>query len=162
MPAALPLVPIAFAVAWTILLGLVGALVTDIGPWYRGLIKPTWQPPDWLFGPVWTTIFICAAVAFYLAWQHPDATARTRTLLVTVWLANAMLNVVWSFLFFRLRRPDWALLEIAPLWLSIVTMLWLASTAGRAGWLLAPYLAWVSFAAVLNTAIVRLNGPFRG
>lgn len=162
MPAALPLVPIAFAVAWTILLGLIGALVTDIGPWYRGLVKPAWQPPDWLFGPVWTTIFICAAVAFYLAWQHPEATTRTRTLLVTVWLANAVLNVVWSFLFFRLRRPDWALLEIAPLWLSIVTMLWLASTAGRAGWLMVPYLAWVSFAAVLNATIVRLNGPFRG
>ncbi len=162
MPSALPLVPIAFAVAWTILLGLIGALVTDIGPWYRGLVKPTWQPPDWLFGPVWTTIFICAAIAFYLTWQHPDATTRTRTLLITVWLANAVLNVVWSFLFFRLRRPDWSLLEIAPLWLSIIGMLWLASTAGRAAWLLVPYLAWVSFAAVLNATIVRLNGPFRG
>jgi tryptophan-rich sensory protein len=162
MPAALPLVPIAFAVAWTILLGLTGALVTDIGPWYRGLIKPSWQPPDWLFGPVWTSIFICAAVAFYLTWQHPEATTRTRTLLVTLWLVNALLNVLWSFLFFRLRRPDWSLLEIAPLWLSIVGMLLVASTAGRAGWLLAPYIAWVSFAAVLNATIVRLNGPFRG
>jgi tryptophan-rich sensory protein len=162
MPAALPLVPIAFAVAWTILLGLTGALVTDIGPWYRGLIKPSWQPPDWLFGPVWTSIFICAAVAFYLTWQHPEATTRTRTLLVTLWLVNALLNVLWSFLFFRLRRPDWSLLEIAPLWLSIVGMLVVASTAGRAGWLLAPYIVWVSFAAVLNATIVRLNGPFRG
>lgn len=161
MPAAPLVLPIALAAAWTIVLGLVGALVTDIGPWYRGLVKPSWQPPDWLFGPVWTTIFICAAVVFVQAWRSPEATNTTRTLLVVCWTINAFLNVLWSFLFFRLHRPDWALREIAPLWLSIIAMVVVAvGVAPRSGWLLAPYLIWVSFAAVLNAAIVRLNGPF--
>lgn len=155
------LLPLALAAAWTIGLGLVGALVTDIGPWYRALVKPSWQPPDWLFGPVWTTIFIAAAVTFVQAWRSPAATASTHRWLIIAWLVNAGLNVLWSYLFFRLRRPDWALWEIAPLWLSIVVMVLVAvPVAPQSGWFLAPYLVWVAFAAVLNATIVRLNGPF--
>ncbi|HET9134303.1 MAG TPA: TspO/MBR family protein [Gemmatimonadales bacterium] len=154
-------VPIAFAAGWTVLLGLIGALATTLGPWYYALRKPSWQPPDWAFGPAWTTIFLCAATAFVLAWRAPGSTPDDRTRLVQLWLLNAVLNVLWSVLFFRWRRPDWAVLEILPLWLSIIAMA--AAVASRrpsAAWLLAPYLLWVSFAAVLNATIVRLNGPF--
>jgi translocator protein len=154
-------VPIAFATGWTIALGLIGALVTSLGPWYYALRKPSWQPPDWAFGPAWTTIFLCAATAFVLAWRAPESTALDRTRLVQLFLLNAVLNVLWSALFFRWRRPDWALLEILPLWLSIIAMA--AAVASRrpaAAWLFAPYVLWVSFAAVLNATIVRLNGPF--
>lgn len=154
-------VPIAFAAGWTIALGLIGALVTTLGPWYYALRKPSWQPPDWAFGPAWTTIFLCAAVAFVLAWRSPESTTADRTRLLQVYALNAVLNVLWSALFFRWRRPDWALLEILPLWLSIIAVA--AAVASRrptAAWLLAPYVLWVSFAAVLNAAIVRLNGPF--
>lgn len=156
-----PLLPLALAAAWTIGLGVAGAVATTLGPWYRALRKPAWQPPDWLFGPAWTTIFLCAAAAFVVAWQAPGAAGRGRTFLVAAWTVNGLLNLLWSVLFFRMRRPDWALLEIAPLWLSILAMLAVTlMLAPRAGWLLAPYLAWVAFAAVLNGAIVRRNGPF--
>jgi tryptophan-rich sensory protein len=135
-----------------------GAWVTDIGPWYRALRKPSWQPPDWAFGPAWSTIFLCAAVALVLAWRVPGA---DRSLLLGIWVVNAVLNVTWSVLFFRLQRPDWAVWEVVPLWLSI---LWMLLAAGRlsptAGWLMVPYLAWVTFATVLNRAIIARNTPF--
>ncbi len=155
------LLPVGLAALWTIVLGLTGATVTDIGSWYRALVKPSWQPPDWLFGPVWSTIFIAAAVAFVQAWRSPAATPATHRLLMGAWFLNAVLNVSWSFLFFRVHRPDWSLREIAPLWLSILAMVIITVwTAPLAGWYLAPYLTWVAFAAILNAAIVRLNGPF--
>jgi tryptophan-rich sensory protein len=144
----------AFAVAG------VGALITELGPWYYGLRKPSWQPPDWLFGPAWTVIFSLIALAGILAWQRaPDAAARRRV----IWFfgLNAALNILWSGLFFRLHRPDWALIEVAFLWLSIVVLIWIPASYSRgASWLLVPYLAWVTFAALLNLAVVRLNYPF--
>ena len=83
------------------------------------------------------------------------------TVILALFLVNAILNVGWSLLFFRLQRPDWALIEVAFLWLSIVALIVAIAPLSRlAAWLLAPYLAWVAFAAVLNFAIVRLNGPF--
>lgn len=141
-------------------LGALGALVTELGPWYYALKKPSWQPPDWLFGPAWTLIFGLAAVSGVLAWRGTDSRAGHARIL---WLfgVNALLNVAWSWLFFRLHRPDWALFEVGFLWLSIVALmvgLWPYSKA--ASWLLLPYLAWVTFASVLNLAIVRLNQPF--
>ncbi len=146
------------AVAVAILVGTTGGLLTDIGPWYRALAKPSWQPPDWLFGPVWTLIFTLTAIAFVVAWNGA-ATDRQRHQLARVFLANAVLNVVWSALFFALQRPGFALAEIVVLWLSIALMIAAAARASRpAGLLLVPYLAWVTFAAVLNAAIVRLNG----
>jgi benzodiazapine receptor len=152
------------AAAWAVVTAGTGALITELGPWYRALRKPAWQPPDWLFGPAWTLIFLCAALAGVLAWRGgtPSAAASAGQL-VLVYLVNALLNVGWSLLFFRLRRPDWALLEVVPLWCSIVAMLIVVQRTSAAGAaLLAPYLAWVTFAAVLNRTIVRLNQPFEG
>lgn len=137
-----------------------GALMTDLGPWYQALAEPTWKPPDWLFGPVWTTIFALTAAGGVLGWQRSrDAAARRR--IVSTFTVNAVLNVLWSALFFRLQRPDWALAEVVLLWLSVAGMiLVLAGTTRLGALLLVPYLAWVAFAGFLNLAVVRLNGPF--
>jgi tryptophan-rich sensory protein len=152
---------IVVAVVIATLVAAVGGLLTDIGPWYRNLHKPSWQPPDWLFAPAWTLIFALAATAGVLGWwAAPDVSARIT--LLALFAVNAILNMLWSWLFFRMRRPDWALLEVVPLWLSIlalIVMLWPLSY--HAGWSLLPYLAWVSFAAFLNWTIVRLNRPFK-
>jgi tryptophan-rich sensory protein len=149
----------AVTLAAIVAMSLAGQLATDIGPWYRALVKPAWQPPDAAFGPAWTTIYACAAWACVRLWQRGDAAWRRRWL----WAVgvNAVLNVLWSALFFSLRRPDWALVQVAVLWLSIAWLVRLAWPLDRpAAALLAPYLGWVAFAAVLNGAIVRLNGPF--
>ncbi len=152
--------PILAGAAAALSVAVVGGLVTVLGPWYYGLRQPEWKPPDWLFGPAWSFIFACAALAGILAWKRaPDRAARRRV----VWLfaLNAGLNILWSVLFFRLQRPDWALVEVGLLWLSIVVLIWVPAAYSRAAsWLLVPYLAWVTFAALLNFAVVRLNAPF--
>jgi tryptophan-rich sensory protein len=146
------------AVVWVGVTMTVGALASPIGPWYRALNKPSWQPPDWLFGPVWTVIFVLAASAGVVAWHSPAATSAGRALLVLTYTINSVFNTLWSVLFFTLRRPDWALFEVPALWVSILgLMVAVRPLAPRATWLLLPYLVWVSFAAVLNFAIIRLN-----
>lgn len=154
--------PVALALLLTVIVSAGGALTTDIGEWYYALQKPSWQPPDWLFGPVWTTIFALAAISSLLAWRRaPDAGSRRR--MVILFLVNIALNVTWSLLFFRMQRPDYAFYEVALLWSSIVTLMVIMWPYSRASsWLLTPYLLWVSFAAFLNLTIVRLNGPFAG
>ena len=148
--------PYAVTAGALVVVGGVGALATDIGPWYRDLRKPSWQPPDWAFGPVWTTIygFIIASVG--LAWNAaPD---EARTTIVVVVAINFVVNTLWSLLFFKWRRPSWSLIEVVPLWLSIVWMMVVFHPhSALAAWLLTPYLAWVSVAAYLNLTIVRLN-----
>lgn len=137
-----------------------GALSTQVGDWYRDLRKPPWNPPNWLFGPAWTLILGLAAWAGVLAWTHaPDPAARLRV--ACLYGANIVFHLAWSPLFFNLRRPDWALVEVVFLWASILALvLGVGAISTLGGWLLAPYLAWVSFAAVLNLTIVRLNAPF--
>ncbi|MEL7536730.1 MAG: TspO/MBR family protein [Pseudomonadota bacterium] len=137
-----------------------GGAVTDLGDWYQNLEQPPWKPPDFAFGPVWTTIFALLAVAGALAWQRAT-TARQRRRIALAFAANGLLNVGWSFLFFYVKRPDWSVLEVGFLWLSIVIMIIVSRASSRlAGWLLVPYLVWVSFAAVLNYAVVERNAPF--
>jgi benzodiazapine receptor len=137
-----------------------GALTTELGPWYYRLHKPAWQPPDWLFGPAWTLIFALAALAGVLYWRR-IVTRDLRLQVIAAFALNAFLNTSWSLLFFRLKRPDWASYEVGFLWLSIVLLIVLLARGSRgAAWLLVPYLAWVSFAAVLNWNIAQLNAPF--
>ena len=140
-------------------LGIGGALTT-VGPWYRALRKPSWNPPDWLFGPAWTLILGLAAWAGVIAWTRaPDA--ATHREIAMLFGANIVFHVLWSPLFFNFRRPDWALMEVPFLWLSIVAMMvGVAPLSRLAVWLLAPYLAWVAFAAFLNLTIVRMNASF--
>ena len=137
-----------------------GGLLTDVGPWYRELRKPSWQPPNWLFGPAWTLILGLAAWSASLGWDAASSGGE-RAVVAGLFGANALFHLLWSPLFFTFRRPDWALAEVVFLWLSLVALiLWLGSYAAFAAWLLVPYLLWVTFAAWLNLAIVRLNAPF--
>jgi translocator protein len=152
--------PIFVAAASAFLVAVLGALMTDLGAWYGGLAQPAWKPPDWLFGPAWTVIYALAAAAGVLAWgRAPDR--KSRESILVLFALNAFLNVFWSLLYFRLHRPDWALIEVAFLWLSILAlMIQLHRYAAMSSWLLLAYLLWVAFAAFLNLATVRLNGPF--
>ena len=149
---------IAVAAGVTIAVAVAGALLTDIGEWYFSLERPAWQPPDWAFGPVWTLVFTTAATAAVISWLNGPG---ERILVVTTFVVNAVLNIAWSWIFFRLRRPDWAFVEVIAFWLSIAALILICGRIdARAGWLLVPYLVWVSFAAFLNLTIVRLNRPF--
>ena len=152
--------PIIIAALAALTVAVVGGVMTDIGPWYLSLIKPAWQPPDWLFGPAWTLIFSLAAASGVIAWRDaPDQSGREWML--ALFALNGFLNVLWSLLYFRLKRPDWALMEVGFLWLSVLLlMMVLGRYSRKASLLLAPYLAWISFAAFLNWTTVRLNGPF--
>ena len=154
--------PVLTAALAALLVSVLGGAATDLGPWYAQLEKPVWQPPDWLFGPAWTFIFATVALAGVIGWRA-SASAFQRRRLVALFGLNALLNVSWSLVFFRLERPDWALAEVLLLWLSIVWMIvFLFPFSRSASGLLLPYLAWVSFAAVLNLSVVRLNAPFQG
>ncbi|KMO35933.1 TspO/MBR family protein [Methylobacterium aquaticum] len=152
--------PILVAAVSAIVVAAAGAWLTTLGPWYRSLHVPSWKPPDWAFGPVWTTIFTLTAIAGVLAWNGAPEGAE-RFWLLTAFVVNGILNIAWSGVFFRLQRPDWALVEVAALWLSVALLiLVVARHSGLGALFLLPYLAWVGVAALLNWSIVRLNGPF--
>jgi translocator protein len=148
------------AILWAVILGGAGGLLTTIGPWYRNLTKPSWQPPDWLFGPAWTLILGLAAWAAVLAWDGA-VDDMGRSTIIILYAANFLCHLLWSPLFFTVRRPDWALFEVVFLWGSVLAMcIMLRPFSELASWLIVPYLVWVSFAAILNLYIVKLNGPF--
>jgi len=154
--------PIIGATVTTLVVLGVGGWMTNVGPWYENLRKPSWNPPNWIFGPAWTVILGLAAWSGVLAWTEA-ASGSDQLLILSLFAINIVLHMLWSPLFFNLRRPDWALIEVPFLWLSIVLlMLGLAPFSTLASWLLLPYLLWVSFAAFLNLTIVRLNRPFAG
>jgi tryptophan-rich sensory protein len=124
------------------------------GAWYKRLAKPSWLPPDWLFAPVWTVLYLSIAVSGWLVWRE-GALNGVPLAAYTVQLA---LNAAWTPLFFGLRRPDLALAEIVLLWLSVAAIIALFQPLhAGAAWLLVPYLGWVTFAAALNLAIWRRN-----
>ena len=155
-------VPVAAAAACALGVAGLGAAVTDLSPWYYSLRQPSWKPSDLWFGPVWSLIFSLAALAGLLAWRRA-ARGSERIRVLGLFTLNAVLNVGWSLLFFRLHRPDWAFAEVIFLWLAIVLLMaGLAPLSRTTVWLLGPYLLWVTFAAVLNLAVVRLNSPFHG
>jgi tryptophan-rich sensory protein len=137
-----------------------GGAVTDLGPWYQNLQQPAWKPPDWAFGPIWTTLFSLMAFSGWWAWRvTADPVRRQQGLML--WGLNGLLNVSWSLLFFKLQRPDWALMEWGLLWLSVGAIIWaLRRDSPLAAWLQLPYLLWVSVAGLLNQAVIQLNGPF--
>lgn len=144
------LVAACFAVAAT------GALVTvpAVAGWYQGITKPWFNPPAWVFGPVWTVLYALMGWAAFLAWRRRGLFSRQ----LALFGAQLLLNGLWSPVFFGLGRPGAALIVLAALWVAIaLTLVAFWQTERRAGVLLIPYLAWVSFAAVLNAAIWRLN-----
>jgi benzodiazapine receptor len=138
----------------------IGAALTELGPWYFALRHPAWKPPDAAFGVIWSTIFTLCAISGWMAWQAADTLALRRRVLV-LFGVNALLNILWSALYFKLQRPDWALFEGVFFWLSILALvmgLWRLSR--WASLLLITYWVWVSIAIVLNVQTVLLNGPF--
>ncbi len=152
--------------SWLVLVGCIGAAFVagaigswatfeNVRAWYPALAKPSWNPPNWVFAPVWTTLYVLMGVAAWRVWRVADGKARG---LMRLYFVQLVLNALWSVLFFGLKSPGWALVDIILLWGLLV---WLLAGFWRrdrlAGALWRPYVLWVSFATVLNAAIVRLN-----
>jgi tryptophan-rich sensory protein len=124
--------------------------------WYASLNKPSWTPPGWVFAPVWTTLYAAMGVAAWLVWR--EGGWRQQKLPLIIFLAQLTLNFAWSMVFFGLRQIMWALIDIVALWLLIVLTIRVFVRVNRAAaWLLAPYVAWVTFATALNAAIAWMN-----
>ena len=136
---------------------ILGGLATasSVGTWYQTLAKPWFNPPDWIFGPVWTALYIMIAAAGWRVWRRIGFSDRPAFAAYGLQLA---LNLMWSVVFFALREPGAALLELALLWIAIaITLVRFWRHDKIAGLLFLPYIAWVSFAGALNAAIWRLN-----
>jgi translocator protein len=143
-----------------IIVAVLGGLLTEVGPWYKSLKTPKWKPPDWAFGPIWTIIITMTVIAGIYAWRDANLEADRQSILMSFGV-NCVLNIAWSGFYFKLKRPDWALIETCFLWLSIVWMIAVVyPISNTAGLLLVPYLIWVGIASVLNWVVVKLNAPF--
>ena len=143
---------------WLMLCFSAAALGGFFGPgeWYAQLRKPAWNPPSWLFGPVWTALYTMMAIAAWQVWRRGGFVAQRMPL--GRFLLQLLFNALWSPLFFGLHNPAFAFAEIVVLWLAIIsTLLAFWKVQRSAGLLLVPYLAWVTFAAVLNFTLWRLN-----
>lgn len=138
--------------------GLIGAYFTlpAIASWYQFINKPAWAPPNWLFGPAWTTLYFLMGITSFLIWQKGKDPKAKKAL--TIYLLHLPLNSLWSILFFGLRSPLWAFIEIMVLWGAILYLtISFFKIKKVSGWLFLPYLLWTSFASALNLAIVLLN-----
>ncbi|MBU1031875.1 tryptophan-rich sensory protein [Patescibacteria group bacterium] len=140
--------------------GFLGSLFTtsSIPTWYATLEKPFFSPPNWIFAPVWTTLYILMGISLYLVWTKKDPSTSLRTEVPTVFWIQLALNALWSIIFFGMKNPLLAFLDILILWIAIFLAIKAFSKINKlAGQLLWPYLAWVSFATILNLSIVILN-----
>ena len=138
------------------LAGIIGSFFTSssVSDWYPTLSKPAFNPPSWVFAPVWATIFLLMGVSLYLVWtsKKPKRTA------LILFYSQLVLNILWSVLFFGLRSPLFAAIEIVVLWAAILaTMIYFNRISKPAAYLLLPYILWVSFAAILNMTIAMMN-----
>jgi translocator protein len=139
-----------------VVLAVAGGVLTKLTPWYDALRKPGWKPPDWAFGPIWTTVFSLLVFAIAYAWDAADTTQRTTMLWVLG--INGALNIAWSGIFFVMKNPPLAMAELVLFWLSIAVLIYvLGGISWMSGFLLLPYIMWVTAAGVLNFQIVRLN-----
>jgi len=136
----------------------IGSMATtpNIDSWYKNLAKPSWTPPNWLFGPVWAILYITMAVSAWLVWR--DAGLSKAAIPLALFALQLILNALWSWLFFGSHNPSAAMIEIAALWLAILaTIIIFWKVTPLAGALMLPYIAWVTFASALNFAIWRLS-----
>ncbi len=141
------------------LVGIIGGIFTfsAIPTWYAGLNKPSFSPPNWLFGPVWTILYALMGIAVFLVWKKGFEKKEVR-FAIGVFSLQLALNFLWSFLFFGMKNPGLAFVEIILLWVVIGATIWeFKKIAPKAAWLLLPYWIWVSFAALLNFAVWQLN-----
>jgi translocator protein len=135
--------------------GAVAGFATSqsIDTWYVTLVKPSWTPPNWLFGPAWTVLYIMMAIAAWLVWKMGDAKHALK-----IWAGQLALNFSWSFLFFGAQSPGLGLINIIAMWLAIAATIFAFAFKSRlAAFLMVPYLCWVSYATALNIAIYTLN-----
>lgn len=124
--------------------------------WYAALRKPPWTPPNWIFGPVWTILYLCMAVAVWLVWRR--AGFQGAKLPLAFFAFQLVLNVAWTGIFFTLHLQGFAFIEIIFLWLAILaTTVAFWPLSKTAGWLMVPYLLWVAYAAALNGSIWSMN-----
>lgn len=148
---------------WIVLAFLpsLAGIVARPGAWYQALDKPVFNPPSWIFGPAWTTLFLLMGVAAWLVWRTSGFGGAKVAL--SLFVAQLLVNAVWSPTFFALYRMDLAMGVIVVLWgLILATIIAFAQHSALAAWLLAPYLAWVSFAAVLNATLWWMNPQANG
>lgn len=150
--------PIVLSILIALSAGFIGSYFTasSVSTWYTTINKPSFSPPNWIFAPVWTALYILMGVAAFLIWRerhHPQA--KTALIFYGVQL---VLNAFWSIIFFGMSNPGLALIELLVLWvLVLITMVKFYKINRTAGWLLAPYLLWGTFASILNYAIWMLN-----
>lgn len=154
------LMPVLIAGSLALVTAVVGGSITVLDSWYYSLRQPGWAPPDYAFGIIWTAIFAMIALAGVLVWRTAP-TRRDAEIAIGLFALNGFLNLAWSFLFFRMQRPDIAFYELIALWLSIAALIWWCGRFSKgAAALLVPYLIWVTIAGALNWQVVQLNGPF--
>ncbi|MEO0065535.1 MAG: hypothetical protein RI983_861 [Bacteroidota bacterium] len=142
----------------TIGIGSLGGIFTiaEIPTWYAGLNKPSFNPPNWLFGPVWTSLYTMMGIAFYLIWKQPATDSRKKA--IQLFIIQFVFNFFWSIIFFSLHAIAAALIEIIVMWVFILlTILQFSKLSKTAAWLMVPYIAWVSFATLLTASIWKLN-----
>ncbi len=130
---------------------------TGVESWYQTIARPTWNPPGWLFGPVWTTLYVMMGISLFLVWKE-DTSVELKKIGIALFAVQLVLNFFWSFIFFNQHQIGWALVEIAAMWVFILlTIFAFAQVNKAAAWLLVPYISWVSFATILNYTIWQLN-----
>lgn len=152
--------PIVIAGSLALVTAIVGGSITVLDSWYYSLEQPGWAPPDYMFGVIWTAIFAMIAVSGVLAWEKAR-TRRDLEVALGLFALNGFLNLGWSFIFFRMHRPDLAFYELIALWLSILVLILFCGRFSKwSALLLVPYLIWVTTAGVLNYQVVQLNSPF--
>ena len=142
-----------------LLVGGIAGFFTSSGVegWYAAANKPWFNPPNWIFAPVWTTLYILMGIALYLVWKS-DAVQAVKQTAIILFAVQLTLNFFWSLIFFKLQQTGWAFAEIIVMWLMILlTVLWFGKISSKAAWLMVPYICWVSFASVLNYSIWKLN-----
>ncbi len=126
--------------------------------WYALANKPSFNPPNWIFAPVWTALYILMGIALYLVWKSTNTTLAVKQTALILFVVQLTLNFFWSILFFKFQLTGWAFVEIIAMWVAILfTIPWFGKISSTAAWLLVPYICWVSFASVLNYSIWKLN-----
>jgi len=147
------------SIAIPLMVGAIAGFFTTTGVkgWYAIANKPSFNPPNWLFAPVWTALYLMMGIALYLIWSK-EANKVTKRAAIILFSVQMLLNFAWSFIFFYAQQPGWAFVEIIAMWVMILlTIFQFGKISPLAAWLLVPYISWVSFAALLNFYIWKLN-----
>lgn len=154
-----PVLKLIISIAMPLAVGAIAGFFTtsSVDGWFATINKPSFNPPNWLFAPVWTALYIMMGIAFFLVWKS-NADEKIKQSAMVLFFFQLALNFLWSFIFFYAHQPGWALVDIVALWILIFfTIIWFGKISPAPAWLLVPYICWVSFATVLNFAIWKLN-----